>query len=176
MQTRYHLGVETEWRGGTGRRWDYADRVSFHATLPLLLLLQQAQTKLIIDEDGPGPIDDPDEGMPLDHHISVFHHALPFYEGERDWLAWRNDNTRDIVGEVRWTGRQKPRDVVLTAGRWQPVGGQNLLDRWWDWRRGIFDYEGQDSRQLACNALRRIGAILVPNYPPPPEYQVSSGA
>lgn len=168
MHTLRPLRVEAEWRGGTGRRWGHADYAAFYPTLSLLSVLAQEGPELVIDRAA-GPVyDSVGEDMRLDYHIDSFKRALPFHEGERDWVAWHNDDTPVIMREIRFYGSQGA--VALSAGRWQQFAGQGMLDRWWDWRRGIHDYEGQFSREIACNALRGMGSILVPNYPLPPEY------
>jgi hypothetical protein len=163
------LAMKSEWRSGTSRRWLAADHASFRATLPVVLLLHEAQTSLFI-EDGSAGSYDPYEEMPLSHHADLFQAALPFDEGERIWLAWLDHNASDVVNEIRWHGRQKRRSHALTAGLWQPAGGQDALDRWWAWRRETYEYEGQNAIKYACRGLRGIGSILVPNMPSPPNY------
>jgi hypothetical protein len=132
-------------------------------------LLDEALTRLVIEEDSPWSYD-PEDELPLEVHADNFKTGLPFEEGERRWLARINDSTSHVVNEIRWQGRQKHREHTLTAGRWQPAGGQDPLDRWWAWRRGLFEYEGQNTVKLVCRALRDMGSILVPNMPSPPTY------
>src|SRR5277367_2015019 len=60
------LRVETEWHGGTARRWNHADYAAFHPTLSLLTMLAEEEPALVIDRDGLGSAyDSVGEEMPL---------------------------------------------------------------------------------------------------------------
>lgn len=165
------LKVETAWRGGTSRRWHQADYAAFYATASLLAGLVEDRSELVIDLSLDEAYDSVGDGMRLDYHVDQFGLALPFYESERSSLAWTSTgavNPAHLMRQIRHEERLG--GFSLNAGRWQLDGGQDMLDRWWDWRRGIHDYEGPPSRLVACNALRGMGSILVPNHPLPPKY------
>jgi hypothetical protein len=113
------------------------------------------------------------DGASLQSNITKLHVALPFTEGERDRL-W--DESAILWGDMRW--RTEPllmaRDythrikdeaedrTIYEAGRQRLIVGQNILGAWWAWRRAAFEFEGQESVDLARNALRGIGDILLP--------------
>lgn len=163
------LAVKPEWRGGTGRHWLYEDHSTLAYTVQLLGLLYRTPKWLDL--------------FALRHagyngffqdNLQEFYTALPMHEGERDWIAAMipaRGHVNDVASEIRSLDREKyDRAEAVTAGRWQPVGGKDLLDRWWAWRRGIFEYEGHDSIDIACRALGAMCGNLVPEHPLPQGY------
>lgn len=151
------------WRGGTNQRWLLNDREAFMDTMEYLFSVREAQTKPLIDV---GPPARDHSGVALERHLESVHEALPFTEGERHWLiqtfyypGGRGDLGRP-ESSIRDATRTEP--YVLSAGRQQSLDGQSLLDRWYAWRRDIFEFKGEGSRETACKALLGIGEILVP--------------
>lgn len=51
---------------------------------------------------------------------------------------------------------------LMTNGVRRAVRGRDLLHRWWEWRRGVGEFEGQDSYLEAMKALALMTARLVP--------------
>jgi hypothetical protein len=152
-----------EWRGGTKRRWLPSDHLSFQATIEFAYEAHEAQARLYMPDEA----EDSRDGIPLDWHLDNVHTNLPFSEAERHWLirtfyfkrgsAPERDAAAVVVGEAECTGS------TVDAGQERPLDGRKLLDRWWAWRRDVFEFEDELSIHAACKALCAIAEITVPN-------------
>jgi len=105
-----------------------------------------------------------DSEAELRFNVQSYRNVLPFVTGEIDWLE----------GSYQWPEERHPRDhltplaIALRAerggftviGRHQPLSGAELTDRWWDWRRGIRDFEGAKTRDDAHKRLEDIRTQL----------------
>jgi hypothetical protein len=101
-----------------------------------------------------------------------FHDNLPFDAAELRWLttaayrsATRNDTatwangpeaepTPDFVGRIGHIASRHGQ--IITRGQVVEVSGSELIDRWWDWRRGASDYADRDAAGEAFAALRHV--------------------
>jgi hypothetical protein len=103
--------------------------------------------------------------------LAIYHNALPFHEAERDWIGdvfmiANYDLTHgvslnpDPAHGVKLLGQMK--SEVLMTGVHRDVEGQELLDRWLNWRDRTGEYEGQGTRGVAHLALQNIAQILDP--------------
>lgn len=93
--------------------------------------------------------------------LSLWRAALPFSEAERRLVV---DVYRQACGGERTpiSIRQAIRnEVVIDAGVPRQVSGHKLMYQWWEWRRGVGQYEGQDGIGQAKDALRRFAGRLV---------------
>jgi hypothetical protein len=155
------LARTPEWRGGTKRRWLPSDHVAFRETIYFLDYAHEAQESVRT----PAGVRDSREDFPLAWHVDQAHIALPFSEGERLWLinhgvvSPQEDAAQAVVSEAKYD------DTVMDAGQTRPIDGRGLLDRWWAWRRGVFEFEDEISLDIACKALAGIVDITVPRMP-----------
>lgn len=101
-----------------------------------------------------------------------FHDNLPFDAAEWRWLTtaaypsaaksdtatWANGDDAepmpDYVGRLGHIASR--RDHVVNRGLFVEVNGSELIDRWWDWRRGAGNYADRDAAGEALEALRHV--------------------
>ena len=89
--------------------------------------------------------------------IQTYQAALPFHDPEQRWLVTVFD-AAEQSGVVGVADKQPiirgATTELLIAGQVEEVQGRELMDRWWDWRRGLGDFEGTPSLTIAIDALR----------------------
>jgi hypothetical protein len=102
-----------------------------------------------------------DARLKLARNVRRLNAALPFTEGERHWLltAWSYMTLQGI--EVA-DGIVAARTSVVSAGRRQPLRGDELVRRWAAWRRERDEFKDQRTLSEATFVLRLIGEQLVP--------------
>jgi hypothetical protein len=87
-----------------------------------------------------------------------YHDNLPFDAAVLRWLHDTYDSLDDSLvvnaNVLRLIASQ--RDHIVNRGRLVEVNGAELIDRWWDWRRGVGDYAGRDAAGEAYEALRHV--------------------
>jgi len=100
-----------------------------------------------------------------------FHDNLPFDAAEWRWLnaaygvaaeedpdTWANgeeaEPTPNFVGRLGHIASRHGH--IVDRGRVAEVNGAELIDRWWDWRRGAGDYADHDAAGEAFEALRQV--------------------
>jgi hypothetical protein len=49
---------------------------------------------------------------------------------------------------------------VVSGGKRQMVSGADLVHRWWAWRRGVGDFEGVGTNDLARTTLRGLATLI----------------
>lgn len=108
-------------------------------------------------------------------NLREFHVALPFSEAERQWTAdtlWRGAYAGRRLGYPYGAVAIRRRVADLyDGGRSRRVSGTELMDTFWAWRREISEFEGAGSLDIAVEALRSIGQILLPNVPEVASYR-----
>ncbi len=153
-----------DWRGGTKRRWLPSDHVAFRETIEFAYQAHEAQARLCMPEDVIGSY----EGYPLEWHLDQVPRALPFSEGERHWLIdwfYVADGSGPQEDAAQVVAREAKQAAVMDAGQGRWLDGRGLLDRWWAWRRGVFEFEDSFALDIACKALSSIADITVPRMP-----------
>jgi hypothetical protein len=153
------LAETPEWRGGNQRRWLPSDHVAFRETIEFAYQAHEAQARLCMPES----VRDSREEFPLAWHLDQAHQTLPFSEGERHWLIVHGVGPQEDVAQV--VVRETKGDeaaAVMDAGLWRPLDGRGLLDRWWAWRRSVFEFEDSLALDMACKALSGVADIAVP--------------
>jgi hypothetical protein len=95
-----------------------------------------------------------------------FHVALPFTEGERQWLYRRGREGRG--GYLHTFAGQT--DKIMEGGVMREVNGGDLLRRWRAWRREDDEFAGQGSLELAMQMLSDIAHRLIIEENWPEEY------
>ncbi len=112
----------------------------------------------------------PSYRAPLKELADTYHGALPYVEPERSWLvrsrdeSWerqRNDPDRRPGPMETVPGIKLAEGEIVSAGRVVRVTGRDLLRRWWSWRRGVDEFEGEGTLNLARETLVKIGELLV---------------
>jgi len=155
-----HLADDPVWRGGTQRRWLESDYTTFARMVACLSSLDLARSEV-----GAGP--------PCGHlnrlqsNIAILRAAVPFTEGERHWLEDKGSRLHRVNpifprDFAHWIKVDAGEPIIYEAGRQRRIVGREILDAWWAWRRAVFEFEGQESVDLARQALHGIGAILIP--------------
>lgn len=87
-----------------------------------------------------------------------YHDNLPFDAAE---LRWLHDTYSSLDDSLAVNARvlQKiasQRGHIVNRGHVVEVSGSELIDRWWDWRRGVGDYADRDAAGEAYEALRHV--------------------
>lgn len=101
-----------------------------------------------------------------------FHDNLPFDAAEWRWLTttaypsaaksdtatWANGHDAEPTPDYPWRLQHvaAQSDHIVNRGLLVEVNGSELIDRWWDWRRGAGDYSDQDAAGEALAALRQV--------------------
>lgn len=103
------------------------------------------------------------EAAALDAAVAKYHDALPFSAAERRWFLAKYDETdpshNSQFAEVV-NGIGEAEDTIVTMGTREHVRGADLIERWWAWRRGVGQFEGSGTFDLACNALRDVYLVI----------------
>lgn len=168
-----YLADDPVWRDGAQRCWLPSDDTTFASTVACITLLGVAKHDVSIGRHMAEDTGKPTDNAFLRAEATSLHAALPLTEGEREWLwsesasavlwnngSWRTEphlarNYADAIKEAK-------DHIIYEAGRQRVIVGQEVLDAWWTWRRAAFEFEGQESVDLARQALRGIGDILIP--------------
>jgi hypothetical protein len=162
------IGAEPEWDGRGERRWLDSDYDTLKGIMGFLDHAESDRGNLYVLTSGPILNDQAANLLTYEWNLHNLFTALPFSEAERHWLARRigaehfTENRRlpyaliSIRGEVA---------NVYEAGRPREVNGRQVLDAFWAWRREVFEFEGAGSLDVAVEALRSIGQILLPHVP-----------
>jgi hypothetical protein len=112
----------------------------------------------------------PQAARRLDRAINDYHDALPFTPAERRWFyaqfcsddeALQSADPLDHAGIVNRIAKTDGR--IITIGKREHVRGAELVRRWWAWRRGAGEYEGDSTVDVAHDALRRIAFLVLRN-------------
>lgn len=156
----------TNWPRGRRWRWLKDDYESFSFALDVERLVPR------LGATAPLPIDRSALNLRLYDLLGTYGAALPYAEPERRWLARIAADVplRSYVYKEVEHIRQQTGELMI-AGVRRDVDGNELTRRWWAWRRGIDDYAGQESVQVACDALYALSELIDPGgteIPPPP--------
>lgn len=113
------------------------------------------------------------------NNVQMLRGALPWSEGERDWLG---EMILDPPIRINWTPDREITvlDVVaaqtgdaVSEGKLKTVAGSELLERFRQWRREEGDYAGGVGLERARTALAAIITLLRPSIGLPAEYEES---
>jgi hypothetical protein len=101
-----------------------------------------------------------------------FHDNLPFDAAEWRWLTtiaypsaakndtatWANGHDAEPTPDYVWRLQHvaSRRNHIIDRGQVVEINGSELIDRWWDWRRGASDYADRDAAGEAFAALRHV--------------------
>jgi hypothetical protein len=147
-----------KWRGSTQRRWLPSDHTSFRRILECIHWAHRGQTTLALP------------GRFLIADLDNFHTSLPFTEPERHRLDSEiYEESDDILPSdpVRYLRRL---DVAAYhTGRQVEVNGQDMLNRWWAWRRNVLEFDDSEAVLDTMEALYYITNELLPELSLPAE-------
>lgn len=90
----------------------------------------------------------------LQRDLSAIHGALPYNEAERRLIL---DTHRSDESDVRAIGTV----TLVHGGIETKANGHELMRRWYLWRRGLKQFDGQHGPELARDALQRFAARLI---------------
>jgi len=176
------LASYPDWRGSASRRWLSCDHVTFHGTLDCARLSDSVQSYLGWLHRGRlfgsshndwaeqyghwyGSFID----QRLDEYIDYFHRSLPFTAQERRWLISR------VFGSSPYQSLNEEEAVRVVGLSETSLGdgeslatlkGGEVLDRWWAWRRGAFEFAEDGGVVGASRALSGIVSVAVPDEQP----------
>lgn len=120
-----------------------------------------------------------DEHSDFNFHVQALRGALPWSEGERNWLSemileppvrinWRTTPDRELTILDAVAGKTGD---AMSEGRFKTVTGSELLERFRQWRREEGDYAGGMGLDRARTALAGIITLLRPSIGLPAEYE-----
>jgi len=99
--------------------------------------------------------------------VDEWHGALPFAEQERIAVYNLRLQSRSNIPPTVADAPTLPELLrtteleLIRSGVRKAVRGRDLLQRWWEWRRSVGEFEGQDSYEEATKALGRMTARLL---------------
>jgi hypothetical protein len=163
IKTAEALADEPSWDGDSERSWLRSDYLAFNQVIDFADDARRRQTELFLCRVGTDPYSQ-DRREHFSEWISEFHIALPFSEGERHWLIERVQNPPSTERKADAI-RRRTGQGIYEAGRRRDIRPAELLDAFWAWRRDIFEFEDTGSLDIAIDALRSIGQILLRNVP-----------
>lgn len=135
------LEASTPPHEGRPTRWAYSDFHSFDATMGLEAHVVEHGLPSL-----PGR-------LALGRHITDWRRALPYTEAERQRLYEVNQGR--LAGRLASITRQAIKhEVIVDAGIERVIDGNELMQRWWKWRRGIGRLADPNGPQRAAAALR----------------------
>jgi hypothetical protein len=142
---------------GHHRYWTQTDYRSFGN----LLSMERTARDLRMSPDVPFDDRRPIAGQ-LNELLATAREAMPHSEAERRWLADKEVQLGSRTDQSLVTGLNMAEGEIISAGIRRTVQGRELTNRWWMWRRQIGEFEGQGTREVAYEALRGLGEMLVP--------------
>lgn len=161
LQALEYLADVPVWRGGTQRRWLPGDYTTFASTVGCLSCLDLARYQVgRARSERISTLDD------FKQNIADLRATVPFTEGERHWLeregSWLVQRVNPISPRefAHWIKVDAGEPIIHEAGRQRRIVGRDILNAWWAWRRAVFEFEGEESVDLARQALRGIGDVL----------------
>jgi hypothetical protein len=171
------IGAEPDWDGSAERRWLDGDHDALEGIMSFLRRAERGRGNLYVFARGcRTPNDQAANRRDYADNLHNLFTALPFSEAERHWLGFRADiehgvNRRSFPRAVDVIRRQVA--DVYEAGRSREVNGRKVLDAFWAWRREVFEFEAAGSLDVAVEALRSIGQILLQQVPEVASYEPS---
>lgn len=107
----------------------------------------------------------PSTAQELHTTIDAYHDALPFSPAERRWLTdeYGRRDAQDAAGNYADAihGLDGAKGEIISDGKQQQVRGDELVRRWWDWRRGAGTYKEVSAVDVARNATARMIHLLL---------------
>jgi hypothetical protein len=85
--------------------------------------------------------------------LAMFRSALPISEAERVIAGGAYDELDYPTGLRDALAQHILRQNICVEGIARTISGRELTDRWWDWRRGIGEYEGGTGLEQARKAI-----------------------
>jgi hypothetical protein len=116
----------------------------------------------------------PPESTPLDNRTQAndllrsLRNALPFTDAERWWFLTEALGEAQLSSADRYDEsyldpvRQKT-TTLITGGVQREVSGEDLLQRFWSWRRQIGDYSAGEGLHQARDSLSGLIELLTPD-------------
>ncbi len=108
--------------------------------------------------------DVPPEGADsLRNAVGDYHDTLPFSRAERRWFFGvytqnaAQDASPPLAAVMKELGYK--RAEIISLGKRETIDGHQLICRWWDWRRGVGEYEGMDTAMTSHHALINLEAL-----------------
>lgn len=98
-----------------------------------------------------------DEREAVNGDLSEWHSALPFSDAERRLIL-----DKDAIASSPWMLRQMIGKVtIIEDGHDKVASGRELMQRWWKWRRGVDQFEGDDGVERGRQALSQFAGRLI---------------
>jgi hypothetical protein len=175
IQAADALADEPGWDGSPERRWSEDDHEVFNRVMTFVDLTDNEHGDLCATGTGQPPARD-EWSRSYENNVRDFHLALPFSEAERFWVAdtvWRGSASMQRLGYPYGADAVRRRVAfdLIEAGRHKEVYGEACMDAFWAWRREVFEFQGAGSLDVAVDALRSIGQILLANVPDAVSYE-----
>jgi hypothetical protein len=170
------LADEPAWDGSPERRWLEGDYEALNQVMRFVNSAEQAQGELYLYvRDRPLTGDQARNWHGYVGNLHQLYDTLPFSEAKRHWLVqtmfWGTAAGGRLDYPHAADAINKRAANLYDAGRSQLVVGTELMDSFWAWRREIFEFESTGSLDVAVEALRSIGQILLPNVPEVASYR-----
>jgi hypothetical protein len=159
----YDLSIEPDQWEGRERQWVESDRLALQGWSNIESEIPHALADSHVSRD---------QRLTLNRLLHTYHGSLPFSEAEREWLHEIYDtlDSSDRPGIIR----QRAGEVV-SSGLHCVVSGDDLMRRWWSWRRGADEFSDQATVRVAREALQQIVEAVAPDLGLPETYRDSSG-
>jgi hypothetical protein len=155
----YDLCDVPTWSEEQRWRWIATDKIAFHNwhSVEEHLLPALAEPGLSVNQV------DTITGLLGDVNV-----ALPYDEAERSWLfaAYSEAYGPDSISILR---QRKPEEIV-SRGLRRIIDGRDLMRRWWAWRRETDEFRGQETLDIAREALRELVETVSPGHELPEPY------
>lgn len=148
--------------------WDALDAEGqelFAVDLDHALDLERIFEEALLGEPFRAPVLSGHSEAKLRFKIDSYRGLLPFDKGELNWLEGTYEGIttrgepRDHLAPLA-TALRAERGSFTVAGRRQTLSGAELTDRWWDWRRGVGEFEDVGTRDRAHEALQEIRTLM----------------
>ena len=124
-----------------------------------------------IEAEAKRAVIDPEMNEPQRHHVErslhTYYTSLPFSEAERHWFF---DSYERLYGVGLLDKLRQQEETIVSDGLPRAVSGRDLLRRWSSWRRQTDEFRGQNTVDIAREALRELVETLSPDLGLPDPY------